>query len=70
MEVACGSGHGRTGTALTCLAVRDGVLASEAASAGRGGCQWQRDHLPDAIRELVLDNQRVRNDICWSVFDC
>jgi hypothetical protein len=26
--------------------------------------------LPDAIRELVLDDQRLRNDICWSVFDC
>jgi hypothetical protein len=23
-----------------------------------------------AIRELVLDDQRVRNEICWSVFDC
>jgi len=28
------------------------------------------DQLPDAIRELVLDDQRLRNDICWSVFDC
>jgi hypothetical protein len=23
----------------------------------------------EAIRELVLDDQRLRNDICWSVFD-
>jgi len=38
--------------------------------AGRRECQWQRDQLPDAIRELVLDDQRLRNDICWSVFDC
>jgi len=30
---------------------------------------WQRDQLPDAIRELILDDQRRRNDICWSVFD-
>jgi len=21
-------------------------------------------------RDLVLDDQRLRNDICWSVFDC
>jgi hypothetical protein len=28
------------------------------------------DQLPEAIRELVLDDQRLRNDICWSVFDC
>ncbi|HEX9056782.1 MAG TPA: hypothetical protein VF818_04555 [Ktedonobacterales bacterium] len=38
--------------------------------AGRRECRWQRDQLPEAIRALVLDDQRVRNDICWSVFDC
>ncbi len=37
-------------------------------AAGRLECQWQRDQLPEAIRELVLDDQRLRNDICWSVF--
>jgi hypothetical protein len=37
--------------------------------AGRRECDWQRDQLPEAIRELVLDDQRLRNDICWSVFD-
>lgn len=30
VEVACGSGRGRTGTALACLAVLDGVAAAEA----------------------------------------
>ncbi|HEX3246183.1 MAG TPA: hypothetical protein VHX16_12320 [Chloroflexota bacterium] len=39
-------------------------------SAGRLECRWQRDQLPDAIRELVLDDQRLRNDICWYVFEC
>jgi hypothetical protein len=38
-------------------------------AAGRGECQWQRDQLPDVVRELVLDDQRRRNDICWSVFE-
>ncbi len=33
-------------------------------------CLWERAQLPEAIRELVLDDQRLRNDICWSVFDC
>lgn len=32
-------------------------------------CRWQRDRLPDAVRELVLDDQRRRNEICWNVFD-
>jgi hypothetical protein len=39
-------------------------------AAGQLECQWQRDQLPPAIRELVLDDQRLRNDICWSVFNC
>ena len=39
-------------------------------AAARRECRWQRDQLPEAIRELVLDDQRLRNDICWSVFDC
>ena len=36
VEVACGGGKGRTGTALACLAVLDGVPAAEAVS-------WVRD---------------------------
>ena len=44
--------------------------AGQAGAAGRLECQWQRDQLPEAIRELVLDDQRLRNEICWSVFDC
>ena len=42
----------------------------EAQAAGRLECRWQRDQLPDAVRELVLDDQRLRNEICWAVFDC
>ena len=38
--------------------------------AGRVECRWQRSQLPEAIRALVLDDQRLRNDICWSVFEC
>jgi thymidine phosphorylase len=37
-------------------------------AAGRAECRWQRDQLPDQLRALVLDDQRIRNDICWSVF--
>ena len=49
-----------------CAAAPDG----EGEQAGRLECRWQRAQLPEAIRELVLDDQRLRNDICWSVFDC
>jgi hypothetical protein len=50
------------------------IKAARAAAAddfaGRLECEWQRKQLPDSIRELVIDDQRRRNDICWSVFDC
>jgi hypothetical protein len=46
------------------------AAAPDGEAAGRLECRWQRDQLPEAIRELVLDDQRLRNDICWSVFDC
>ena len=39
-------------------------------AARRIECRWQSDQLPEAIRELVLDDQRLRNDVCWEVFDC
>jgi hypothetical protein len=29
-----------------------------------------RAQLPEAIRELVLDDQRLRNELCWFAFDC
>lgn len=51
-------------------AARAAAPVSEAEAAGRLECWWQREQLPEAIRELVLDDQRVRNDLCWSVFDC
>lgn len=43
--------------------------AAEKEQAMRRECQWQREHLPDRIRDLVLEDQERRNDICWSVFD-
>ena len=51
-------------------AARAAAPADERSEAGRRECGWQREHLPNAIRELVLDDQRLRNDRCWSVFDC
>ena len=46
------------------------AAAPEGEQAGRLECQWQRLQLPSEIRELVLDDQRLRNEVCWSVFDC
>jgi immunity protein 5 of polymorphic toxin system len=44
--------------------------AGEGDSARQLECRWQRGQLPELIRALVLDDQRLRNHICWSVFDC
>ena len=38
--------------------------------AARRECRWQRAQLPAEVRELVLEDQRLRNDLCWFVFDC
>lgn len=38
--------------------------------AGRQECQWQHAQLLPQIRALVLDDQKLRNSICWFVFDC
>lgn len=40
----------------------------EDAAAGRTERDWQREHLPDQVRELVLADQRQRDSICWFVF--
>jgi hypothetical protein len=62
--------HELGAAAYSIKAVRAAALDGEGESAGRLECQWQREQLPEAIRHLVLDDQRLRNDICWSVFDC
>ena len=68
--VAHVAAHELGAAAYAIKAVRAAALEGEGEISGRLECRWQRDQLPDAIRELVLDDQRLRNDICWSVFDC
>src|SRR5512140_1571226 len=68
--VAHVAAHELGAAAYAIKAVRAAAPHGEAESLGRLECRWQRDQLPDAIRELVLDDERLRNDICWSVFDC
>ena len=62
--------HELGAAAYAIKAARGAATQGQSDAAGRRECQWQRDQLPDEIRELVLDDQRLRNDICWSVFDC
>lgn len=61
--------HELGAAAYAIKAARAAAPVGEDDAAGRLECQWQRDQLPGSIRELVLDDQELRNDICWSVFD-
>ena len=68
--VAHVSAHELGAAAYAIKAARAAAPVSEREAAGQLECHWQRDQLPEPIRELVLDDQRLRSAICWSVFDC
>ena len=62
--VAHVAAHELGAAAYAIKAARVAAPEGEGESAGRLDCRWQRDELPEAICELVLDDQRLRNDIC------
>jgi nucleoid-associated protein YgaU len=61
--------HELGAAAYAIKAARDAAPEGKGESAGRLECRWQRKQLPRGIRALVLDDQRLRNELCWSVFD-
>jgi hypothetical protein len=67
--VAHVAAHELGAAAYAIKAARAAAPKGESESAGRRECRWQREQLPEAIRDLVLDDQRLRNDICWGVFE-
>ena len=67
--VAHVAGHELGAAAYAIKAARAAASNGGSEDAGRSECRWQREQLPDRIRELVLDDQRLRNDLCWSAFD-
>jgi hypothetical protein len=58
------------GAAAYAIRAARAAANDEGDQAGRRECKWQRDQLPDEIRDLVLDDQRLRNELCWFAFDC
>jgi len=68
--VAHVAAHELGAAAYAIRAARAAATKNERDTAGRLECQWQREQLPDAIRDLVLDDQRLRNALCWFVFEC
>jgi hypothetical protein len=67
--VAHVAAHELGAAAYAIKAARAAAPSGEGDRAGRLECGWQREQLPDEIRALVLDDQLLRNEICWSVFD-
>lgn len=68
--VAHVAAHELGAAAYAIKAVRAAASKGEDQRAGHLECRWQRERLPEEIRDLVLDDQQLRNGICWSVFDC
>ena len=67
--VAHVAAHELGAVAYAIRAVMESVQKNEREIVRVRECQWQRDKLPEKIHELVLDNQRLRNEICWLVFE-
>ena len=68
--VAHVAAHELGAAAYAIKAVRAAVPKDQAERAGQLECKWQREQLPHEIRELVLNDQQLRNHACWFVFDC
>jgi hypothetical protein len=61
--------HDLGAAAYAIRAARAAAADDERQEASQAECRWQREQLPGEIRELVLDDQKQRNEICWLVFD-
>ncbi|WP_118974269.1 putative immunity protein [Taibaiella koreensis] len=62
--------HDLGAAAYAIKAVKASVSEKEKDNIGWRECQWQRDQLPGSIRELVIEDQKLRNHICWFAFNC
>lgn len=69
VAVAHVAAHELGAAAYAIRAVKAVANEGERERAGREECRWQREQLPDEIRELVLGDQRQRNHACWFLFE-
>lgn len=66
--VAHVAAHELGAAAYAIRAAMEDFPVEERESARQRECQWQRDKLPEKIRALVLEDEKLRNDICWFAF--
>jgi len=67
--VAHVAAHELGAAAYAIRAVMTDLPKSDQEKARQKECQWQKSRLPEKIRNLALDDQRLRNELCWFVFD-
>lgn len=60
---------GAAAYAIRAAAADASARGDDAEAARLAERNWQRDRIPDAVRDLVLDDQRRRSPICWDAFD-
>lgn len=70
VSVAHMADHELGATAYAIKATMQAACIDKKYLMGKLECQWQREQLPDQIKELVLDDQKIRNKKFWSLFDC
>jgi thymidine phosphorylase len=61
--------HELGAAAYAIRAAQTAATDDERDAAGRQECRWQRAQLPSEIRDLVLDDERLRNELCWFAFE-
>ncbi|MGV8084503.1 MAG: putative immunity protein [Coriobacteriia bacterium] len=61
--------HELGAAAYALRAIRAATIPADRDETLRREREWQRAQLSDEIRELVLDDQRLRNKKLWSLFD-
>lgn len=67
--VAHVAAHELGAAAYAIKAAQAAAARDDREEARRSECRWQRAQLPVDIRDLVLHDQRLRNGLCWFVFD-
>jgi hypothetical protein len=60
--------HELGAAAYAIRAVMESSKNEEKKNKGREECKWQQEQLPEEIKELVLEDEKNRNEICWNVF--
>jgi hypothetical protein len=70
VAVAHMADHELGAAAYAIRAVRAAADPDDRGNAGRAECRWQHEQLPPKIRDLVLDDERLRNRKFWSLFEC